>query len=136
MERDRFDLPHPYVCLSTGYFSFSFTRAKLLLLGRRRGKKIEAKDRGLRVRKKDGKKRVDLFIDRKFDSFEQRRVNRKSFERWPRASRVNYSRGTRCSTTQASLERAKGSTFVIRTYIYICMYREGGEKEGGKRCSL
>lgn len=21
-------------------------------------------------------------------------------------------------------------------YIYICMYREGGEKEGGKRCSL
>lgn len=55
MERDRFDLPHPYVCLSTGYFSFSFTRAKLLLLGRRK-KKIEAKDQGLRVRKKDEKK--------------------------------------------------------------------------------
>lgn len=30
-----------------------------------------------------------------------------------RASRVNYSRGTRCSATQASLERAKGSSFVI-----------------------
>lgn len=54
----------------------------------------------------------EFFIDRKL-TFEEEIGRVLNGIRGPRASRVNYSRGTRCSTTQASLERAKGSTFVI-----------------------
>lgn len=104
VERDRFESSASLrLFVDRVFFFFSFTRTKLLVSS---GEEKFVHESRRKIRKK--KKRDDFYRLK----VGVRRVNRKSFE-GGFASRVNYSRGTRCSTTQASLERAKGSTFVI-----------------------
>lgn len=102
-----------FVC-RPGIFLFLLRERNYSLGGREREreerKKFVFESRGERLRRKDEGR---IFYRPEVDVRREEIGRVLNGIRGPRASRVNYSRGTRCSTTQASLERAKGSTFVI-----------------------